>query len=153
MASFIVNINHNDNLETVIKKCNSNFKAMIAQLKQQAKIAKRDTEVETEGYIAEAIGESAGDLVALIEDEAELRRQGDEGLGDAIEALATVASTGDYDDLINKPTIPTVPTIPIDGAYLTFGTEDPSVEYGGMWSNIGTIAVGSEILNVWKKTA
>lgn len=31
-------------------------------------------------------------------------------LKDLIDGLATVASTGDYDDLINKPTIPTVPT-------------------------------------------
>ena len=153
MASFIVNINHNDNLETVIKKCNSNFKAMIAQLKQQAKIAKRDTEAETEDQIAEAVGESSRDLVGLIEDEAELRRQGDEGLEDTIEALATVASTGNYNDLINKPTIPTVPTIPIDGAYLTFGTENPSTVHGGTWSNVGILAVGSETLNVWKKTA
>ena len=28
--------------------------------------------------------------------------------------LATVATTGDYDDLLNKPTIPTVPTISTD---------------------------------------
>jgi hypothetical protein len=44
-------------------------------------------------------------------------------LDERINGLATVASTGDYDDLANKPTIPTVPTnvsaFTNDAGYLT----------------------------------
>lgn len=72
----IINLNNNDDLITVIKKCNTNFKLIISQSTKQGQI-------------------QMDDLNNTIMD-----------INDEINNLAPVATSGDYDDLINTPTIP-----------------------------------------------
>lgn len=153
MASqFVIDINSNDELPAVIRKCNANFKAIMSQYAKQRQI--------DNGDISDDIGDATQGLIQVINHETDLRIAGDQALNNAIGVvddkfdnytptadLATVATTGSYADLID------VPTIPIDGAYTTFGIEDPSTIYGGTWITVGTLAVGSETLTVWKKTA
>ncbi|MBQ6628522.1 MAG: tail fiber protein [Methanosphaera sp.] len=65
----------------------------------------------TEGYCYENLhtGDVVDNLTSTLASSPLSAKQG-KALKDLIDGLATVASTGDYDDLTNKPTIPTVPT-------------------------------------------
>lgn len=110
MASqFVIDINSNDDLSTVIRKCNANFKAIMSQYAKQRQIDNND--------ISTDIGDAVDDLVAAISHEADLRIAGDQALDNAIGVvdgkftdytptsnLAAVATSGDYSDLTNKPT-------------------------------------------------
>lgn len=195
-AKGVLLLANNDSLETVIKKCNANFQAVLTQQSQSKSLATQAQEVfagEVTEEIAESVGEAVDSLTEAIQSEASARSLKDQDLENAIETvdgkfsdytktedLATVATSGDYSDLSNvpdlsiyakssdlatvamsgsytdlsdQPMIPTVPTIPINGAYLTFGTENPSTVHGGTWTQVGTISVGAETLKAWKKTA
>lgn len=130
MARYILDINANDELHSVIQKCNSNFKAIMSQVELQAKDESRTREQDIEDTteeIADAVsdateewnqnlGDAVDDLVQQIGDEATARSDKDGDLEDAIETvdnkfadytmtadLAAVATSGDYDDLDNKP--------------------------------------------------
>lgn len=158
---------NNDNLETVIKKCNTNFKAILTQQSQAETIARQSQESSTEQIteeVAEAVGQAVDSMIGRIGDEARIRSSADQDLEDAIETvdgkfadytltadLAAVATSGDYNDLINTP----VPEPdPVNTAYLTFDlTEDPNTTKGGTWVLAGTLTVGVETANMWKKTA
>jgi hypothetical protein len=169
----ILLLNNNDSLETVVKKCNTNFKAVLTQQSQSESIAKQEQESSSDEIIHyidneienvnHSIDAAVDGLIDRIEDEQTARSNADLSLENAIQTvdgkfgeytkttdLAAVALSGDYNDLANTPAIP---VIPIDGAYLTFGMEDPATVHGGTWSNVGTLAVGVETLNVWKRTA
>ena len=111
--SGFLQLNNNDDLSKVIRKCNTNFRALATQKQQQDRINAQSAD-ETSA----AIGEALSDIVTAIEDEAEFRRDADGDLQNAIDGLATVASTGDYNDLINTPTIPTGEHV------IPFGTVD-----------------------------
>lgn len=107
MASqYVIDLGYNDDLTTVIKKVNHNFKAVIGQQTKQAQIDSEDAA----NIVAQIVGDAVDDLVDQIEHEADLREAADDDLEDAIEtldnSLATVATTGDYNDLINQPVIP-----------------------------------------------
>lgn len=155
MASqYVIDLGYNDDLTTVIKKVNHNFKAITGQ---QAKQAQIDASDYTD-LIASLVGQAVDDLVDMINHEANLRASGDQDLENSIETvddkfddytktadLATIATSGSYDDLVNAP------EIPVDGAYLTFGNENPSAIHGGTWTQVGTIAVGSDSINVWRR--
>lgn len=81
---------NNDNLETVIKKCNTNFKMVLTQMSQQDSLALQNQEVfegEIEDLVSQAVGDAVDDLVDLIEDEADTRSQEDQDLEDAIETV------------------------------------------------------------------
>lgn len=157
---YILNIGSNDELHTVIKKCNTNFKAIMSQVEKTSKNGSRQREEDMED-INEDLGEAINDIVRQLGEEAELRRTGDDDLSDAIETvdnkfadytettdLAAVALSGDYEDLATKP------TDPINSAYLTFdATYDPNVSIGGTWVSVGTLAIGSETIYAWKHTA
>lgn len=157
---YILNIGNNDELHTVIKKCNTNFKAIMSQVEKTSKNGSRELEDGIED-ITENIGDAINDVVRQLGEEAELRRTGDEDLSDAIETvddqfadytktadLAAVATSGDYADLSAKP------TDPVNSAYLTFNaTYDPNVSIGGTWVAVGTMAIGGETIYAWKHTA
>lgn len=157
-------LSNNDNLETVIKKCNTNFRSVLVQQKQSESLASQSQEVfegEIEELVAEKIGEAVDSLVETINAEANTRSEKDDDLEDAIETvdnkfanytpstdLAAVATSGDYSDLTTKP------TDQVGAAYLTFDpVSDPHTLYGGTWFLAGTLAIGVETLYAWKRTA
>lgn len=156
MASqYVIDLGYNDDLTTVIKKVNHNFKAITGQQAKQAQIDAGDYT----DLIASLVGQAVDDLVDMINHEAYLRSGADQDLENAIETVddkfddytktvdfATVATSGNYDDLVNAP------EIPVNGAYLTFGNENPSTIHGNTWTQVGTISVGSESLKVWRRT-
>lgn len=156
-------LSNNDNLETVIKKCNTNFKSVLIQQKQSESLASQSQETfegEIEELVAEKIGEAVDSLVETINSEANTRSRKDDDLEDAIETvdnkfanytlstdLAAVATSGDYNDLATKP------TDPVNSAYLTFDAAyDPNVSIGGTWVAVGTLAIGVETIYAWKRT-
>lgn len=141
MASqYVIDLGYNDDLTTVIKKVNHNFKAVVGQQSKQAQIDAGDaTEI-----VAGIVGDAVDDLVDLIDHEADLRSGGDQDLENAIETL-----DDKFDDYVKTDDLP---TIPINGAYLTFGNENPSTIYGNTWIQVGTISVGSDSLKVWRRT-
>lgn len=104
MASqYVIDLGYNDDLTTVIKKVNHNFKAVVGQQSKQAQIDAGDaTEI-----VAGVVGDAVDDLVSMINHEADLRAGGDQDLENAIEtlqqSLAAVAFSGDYNDLVNTP--------------------------------------------------
>lgn len=145
--SYYLNLNHSDDLETVIRKCNTNFQLFATQRQQSdVKNTKQQEDAESvtdekiaqlEEDTAEAIGQAVDSMVQRIEAEANQRSGADLDLENAIDAIAQ-----------------TIPDPPIDTAYLTFGTEDPANVYANTtWSQVGTLTVGNETLNVWKRTA
>ena len=75
-------LNSNDDLSKVIKKCNTNFRALATQKQQQDRI-----NAQAADETSEAIGEALSDIVAAIEDEAETRRLADEDLQNEIDTL------------------------------------------------------------------
>ena len=107
MASiYIIDIGINDELTTVIKKCNANFKTIMGQQSKQDQIYDSDIEKE--------ISDAVTDLVQAIDAEAETRRLADEDLGNAIDlvrqSIPTKANMLPYvnDDLlwvINNTTV------------------------------------------------
>lgn len=157
-------LSNKDNLETVVKKCNTNFKAVLTQQSQSEKIASRAQETLAEEIVeevTEAVGEAIDSLIQRIEDEGTTRSTRDQELENEIETidrkfadytlttdLAGVATSGEYNDLNSKP------TDPANSAYLTFdATYDPNVSIGGTWVAVGTLAIGVETIYAWKRTA
>lgn len=155
----ILQLNNNDNLETVIKKCNTNFKSVLTQQSQQETQARQqqdefevDVQELVEDTVTEAVGQAVTSINERIDTEAQTRSQGDLDLGGAIEALdlslSAVARSGSYEDLTAKP------TDPVGSAYLTFDpVSDPNTLYGGTWFLAGTLAIGVETLFAWKRSA
>ena len=67
-------------------------------------------------------------------------------------ALSPVATSGDYVDLINKPTIPTINTFyPIGTVYTSNKTSAPT--FGGTWVSLGSGKVGTETIYYYRRTA
>lgn len=85
MASqYVIDLGYNDDLTTVIKKVNHNFKAVMGQQTKQAQI---DSEEAAE-VVAEIVGDAVADLVAAIGHEADLRIAGDNDLDNAIDGVS-----------------------------------------------------------------
>lgn len=155
---------NNDNLETVVKKCNANFMAVLTQQTQSETLATQERDVFADEVIERTtglIGEAVDSLTNEIQSEASARSAKDLDLENAIETvdgrfsdytmttdLALVAVSGDYGDLASKP------TDPVGSAYLTFDQAyDPNVSIGGTWTLAGTLAIGTETVYAWKRTA
>lgn len=109
--------------------------ARFATLKDIPALATPSTDASAQGKAADAkaTGEALAGKQETISDLSTIRSGAAAG-ATAVQpsALATVATTGSYDDLANKPTIPTVPTVVSafvnDAGYLTSYTEsDPTV--------------------------
>lgn len=89
-SKYVLDINSNDDLSKVIKKCNSNFKAIVSQIEVNVKNNSRNREEdhdEIEEDISQAIGEAVDDLVRSIDDEALIRAGKDNDLEDAIRTV------------------------------------------------------------------
>lgn len=109
--TYLIDLNHNDDLKKVIQKCNRNFKLVVGQISKQAK----ESKIENQTDIDEALSQIVIDLSGDIASEAAARRNADQDLQGQIDTLsgilsglATVAYTGDYNDLINVPAQVTV---------------------------------------------
>lgn len=84
MASqYVIDLGYNDDLTTVIKKVNHNFKAITGQQAKQAQIDAGDYT----DLIASLVGQAVDDLVDMINHEAYLRSGADQDLDNAIEAV------------------------------------------------------------------
>lgn len=84
MASqYVIDLGYNDDLTTVIKKVNHNFKAITGQQAKQAQIDAGDYT----DLIASLVGQAVDDLVDMISHEADLRIAGDSDLDNAIETV------------------------------------------------------------------
>lgn len=131
-----------DNLETVIKKCNTNFQTVLTQLSQSEKIASQSQDLVAEKIIenvTESVGEAVDDLVELIQNESEIRSRRDGELENAIETVDNKLSNYEYR---------------VGSAYLTFDSAfNPQTLYDGTWSLAGTLAIGVDTLYAWKRTA
>lgn len=136
-----IELNQNDDLSMVVRKCNANFRSVASQQQQQEATDRQASEA-TEEQIAEQIGEAVDSLVSLVNQEANIRSNADQDLENRIDAIS-----GSLLDFVNKN------DVPIGAAYTTFGAEDPSTILNGTWILVGTISIGSELMNVWKKTA
>lgn len=91
---YVVDINHNDDLPTVIRKCNENFKAILAQ---RSKIS----QIETNDYST-----AIEDLGNAIASESLIRSQDDDILQGEIDTLSgQIVSANNYNVLSNKPAI------------------------------------------------
>lgn len=114
---YIIDLNHNDELPVVIRKCNENFRAILSQ---RSKIAQIDNSI-----INNNIAEVVDDFEGLLAEEAEARENKDEDLQDQIDDIIASTGQGDYDSLINKPTITEV---------------DLGVRQNGTFGPMGTIS-------------
>jgi len=84
MASiYVIDLGYNDDLQTVIKKVNHNFKAVMGQQSKQAQIDAGDYT----DLIASLVGQAVDDLVDMINHEAGLRISGDQDLENSIETV------------------------------------------------------------------
>ena len=100
---YIIDINHNDDLMTVIKKCNRNFKVIVGQQSKLDQIEANDASDAVSNIVSGAVGEAVDSLVGQIESEARARRNADEDILNIIENIGP--GTNDYTQLINKPQI------------------------------------------------
>lgn len=100
---YIIDINHNDDLMTVIKKCNRNFKVIVGQQSKLDQIEANDASDAVSNIVSGAVGEAVDSLVGQIESEARARRSADEDILNIIENIGP--GTNDYNQLINKPQI------------------------------------------------
>lgn len=84
MASiYVIDLGYNDDLTTVIKKVNHNFKAIAGQQAKQAQIDAGDYT----DLIASLVGQAVDDLVDMINHEAYLRSGADQDLENTIETV------------------------------------------------------------------
>lgn len=72
--------------------------------------------------------------------------------------LAAVARSGDYNDLLNQPTIPTAQSLantmyPVGAVYTNTSNVDPATILGGTWTSIGTQTVGTSTVYYYERTA
>lgn len=86
-----IQLNQNDDLTVVVRKCNANFRSVASQ-QQQQEVTGRQASEATEEQIAEQIGEAVDSLVYLVNQEASARSQADLDLENAIETLAQTAN-------------------------------------------------------------
>ena len=101
MGQYFLDINANDDLLTVIKKCNTNFKTILTQQQQQSKAGQQ----EFEEQISHDIGEAVDEVVNLINQEAGYRRSGDDSLSGEIQALRTaLANAFTWVEIVNVDT-------------------------------------------------
>lgn len=141
----IIDINNNDDLTTVIRKCNRNFRVIVGQQVKQDQIDAMDSSGAISDQISSSVGEAVDSLIQVIESEANARRSKDDDLEDAIDDLRN-----DIADLVEAAVLA---TYPVGSAYTTFGNENPRTVIGGTWTNVGTVTVGTSTMNVWRRTA
>jgi hypothetical protein len=90
--AYILDINNNDDLELVRRKCNTNFRAIVTQLSKQTQDA-ADSAYED-------VSEAVTSLVQLINQEAGIRAQADLDLENEIQAISITSITNAEIDII-----------------------------------------------------
>lgn len=141
MANYVLDIGSNDDLSTVIKKCNTNFKSVLTQISTQA----QNSSDEVYGDIGDAID----GLLQVIDQEAGIRKQKDKDLENELETLrSSVSSVYRYKgsvntgaDLPSAAEVGDVYNIETESAY---GTAGMNVAWtGSRWDALGGIAASS----------
>ena len=79
MARYVLDINSNDELPAVIKKCNTNFRSLAKQQQIESSVMEDDFSQMLNGIVV--------DLTALIDDESTARQSGYDDLENAIETI------------------------------------------------------------------
>lgn len=141
---YIIDINHNDDLQTVIRKCNRNFKVIVGQQSKLDQIEANDASDAVSNIVSGAIGEAVDSLNVIIASEANTRRLADQDIQRSISDLRS-----DVPDMASNAILD---AHPVNSAYTTFGTENPETIIGGTWTMVDSVSVGSESLKVWKRT-
>lgn len=100
MTQYVVDINHNDELPVVIRKCNENFRAIMSQRSKISQIEQKDAA----NAVANKIAIVVEDFTTAIEAEEQAREDEDTHLQNQIDDII-VSGGNDYDNLIHKPTI------------------------------------------------
>jgi len=155
-SRYILDINSNDELHSVIKKCNSNFKAIVGQLELQTKNDKRtrdqdkqDTESAIEDAVDDATEEWNQELGDAVDDLVDAIEAVDDKFDNytKTEDLAAVALSGDYNDLINTPA---AQSTQVDTDILKFNTNGNFTATGyraHRYGNVVTISLKFNTLN------
>ena len=141
---YIIDIHHTDDLQTVIKKCNRNFKVIVGQQSKLDQIEANDTSDAVSNIVSGAVGEAVDSLNSTIASEANARRQADQDIQRSISDLR--------DDLPDEISDAILNAHPVNSAYTTFGSENPGTIIGGTWTMVDSISIGSESLKVWNRT-
>lgn len=141
---YIIDINHNDDLQTVIRKCNRNFKVIVGQQSKLDQIEANNASDAVSNIVSGAVGEAVDSLNVIIASEANARRLADQDIQRSISDLRS-----DVPDMISSAILD---AHPVNSAYTTFGSENPGTVIGGTWTMVNSVSVGSESLKVWKRT-
>lgn len=88
---YVVDINHNDELPVVIRKCNENFRAILAQRSKISQLEQKDAAAAVVGQIA-ILSEDFTDALAS---EANIREAADDDLQEQIDDIIISGGGGD----------------------------------------------------------
>lgn len=141
----ILDISHNDDLVTVIRKCNQNFKQLVFESTQDVKRQGRSSDSSAEAMVAEAVDDITNVIVPN-EVSGQIANQDIPGkVSDAIDALDVPQMV--EDEVAAQMTVPPV------GSYL-MATSNPSSTYSGTtWQQAGTITTdNSVVITLWERT-
>ena len=117
---YLIDINMNDPLEAVIRKCNNNFRLISAS---QNKLAKNDLRVETDEIDADLSG-----LNQAISNESSARAQADNQLSGRIDSLSQQITTMVNNAVLSK--------FPVGSVYISVDSANPSTFIGGTWQRL-----------------
>lgn len=142
----ILDLSHNDDLLTVIRKCNSNFKQLAFSASQGIKAQGRSSNSEAEAMVADAVNELTNVTVP----------------NEVANQIANADIPGVVDDAIDALDIPQMVSdevaaqavVPPVGSYLIMQIDPSSMYPGTTWSQVDTITTTNVMLvPLWERTA
>lgn len=142
----IIDLSHNDDLVSVIRKCNANFKQLAFSASQGIKAQGRASSSGAEAMVADAINELTNVTIPN-EVASQITNADIPGVvDDAIDALDISQMVSD--EVASQMVVPPV------GSYL-MTQSDPSLTYAGTtWSQVDTITTTNAMLvPLWQRTA
>lgn len=142
----IIDLSHNDDLISVIRKCNANFKQLAFSASQGIKAQGRASSSGAEAMVADAINELTN--VTIPNEVASQITNADipGAVNDAIDALDISQMVSD--EVAAQAVVPPI------GSYLIMQTDPSSMYLGTTWQQSDTIdTTGGMSLPLWERTA
>lgn len=142
----IIDLSHNDDLISVIRKCNANFKQLAFSASQGIKAQGRASSSSAEAMVADAINELTNVTIP----------------NEVASQLSNLDVSGMVDDAITDADIPQMVSdevasqmvVPPVGSYLMMQSDPSSTYAGTTWSQVDTITTTNVILvPLWQRTA
>ena len=135
MASlYIIDLDKNDELESVVEKCNQNFRLIVSQMTKQAKVNQRSNNEQIAIDVTELVSNAVGD-----------------------EAGYRIAADADLQDQIDHidPSAAVLAAYPVGSLYLSeeSAQNDPSTFIGGTWDFVDQYAIAGLVADVWIRIA